>query len=168
LPTCPPRPPAALFAPHSLKKYDIAGDGITTRDFVTITAGAGAIEFCKGQCAQMLECEFVVTQLTKCYLKSNIQGGTYGKTGASPLTDATCVKGADNWLKFALQVSNQPAQGFAGAVPGIIPSATPLQQRRNMSVAAAAAAAGNGASGAARATAAAAAGWMLAAALLAA
>jgi hypothetical protein len=115
------------------------------------------------------ECEFVVTQLTKCYLKSNIAGGTYGKTGASPLTDATCVKGADNWLKFALQVSNLPAQGIASVLPGIIPSATPLQQRRNMSAAAAAAAAsgapprrGSGRGGAAAAV------LLLAAALLAA
>ncbi|GBF97656.1 hypothetical protein Rsub_10532 [Raphidocelis subcapitata] len=123
---------------YCVKKYDIAGDGITTRDFVTISSGAGAVEFCKGQCQQLPECEFTVTQLTKCYLKSNIAGGTYGKTGASPQTDATCVKGADNWLKVALQVSNQPAAaslpGLAG-IPGLPPGAAivPLQQRRNAS-----------------------------------
>jgi hypothetical protein len=54
-----------------------------------------------------------VTQLTKCYLKNNIQGGTYGKTGASQITDATCVKGADNWLKFALQVGARVRGGKA-------------------------------------------------------
>jgi hypothetical protein len=95
----------------SIPNYDIAGDGISTRDFVTVTAGARATEFCKVQCAATPECEFVVTQGPKCYLKANIGGGTYGRTGTSPLTDSSCVKGADNWLKFALQVSNQPAGG---------------------------------------------------------
>lgn len=129
-----PQPP-----PPSLKKYDIAGDGITTRDFITITSGAGAVEFCKGQCAGIPDCEFTVTQLTKCYIKNNIGQGTYGKTGASPSTDATCVKGADSWLKFALQVSNQPAAGMP--LPGGIPGApgaggiiTALPPRRNGSM----------------------------------
>ncbi len=76
-----------------------------------------------------VECEFAVTQQSKCYLKNNIAGGTYGKTGASPTIDATCVKGAENWLKFALQVSNQPAGGAAGGLPGL--AATPLPPRRN-------------------------------------
>lgn len=80
----------------------------------------------------------MVTQLTKCYLKNNIAGGTYGKTGASPQSDATCVKGADNWLKFALQVSNQPAAGAGAQLPGGLAAAFgsprgPLGRGRNVS-----------------------------------
>jgi hypothetical protein len=119
---------------RSLKKYDIAGDGIATRDFVTTaagpSAGAGALEFCKAQCAATPECEFSVTQGTKCYLKGNLQGGNYGKTGASPLSDAACIKGADNWLKFALQVSNLPASG--AALPGAAGGPVALPPRRNV------------------------------------
>ena len=105
---------------------------MSTRDFVTLAAGAtaaGSAEFCKSQCAVMADCEFAVAQGTKCFLKNNIAGGTYGKTGASALADVTCVKGADNWLKFALQVSNQPAKGPAvpaGAAGG------PAPPRRNV------------------------------------
>jgi hypothetical protein len=99
---------------------------------VTLAAGAngaGNAEFCKSQCAVMQDCEFSVTQGTKCYLKNNIAGGTYGKTGASALADTTCVKGADNWLKFALQVSNQPAKGPAVVAGG---PAKPAAPRRNV------------------------------------
>jgi len=110
---------------RSLPGYDIAGDGIATRDFVTVAANASALDFCKSQCGAIPECEFVVSQDSKCYLKNNIGGGTYGTTGASSLTEASCVKGADNWLRFALQVSNQPAGGVPPpvAAPGAVGAA---------------------------------------------
>jgi hypothetical protein len=169
-----PTHPLGAPPPRSLKKYDIAGDGIATRDFVTVTGGAGATEFCKAQCAAMAECEFTVAQSAKCYLKKDLSAGTYGKTGASPITDATCVRGADNWLKFALQVSNLPAGGTAGlpgapGLPGLPPGGPLPLPRRNVSGLGLANGAG-GRAGAAAAAAAAALGaclWLLLGLLLA-
>lgn len=74
---------------YCLKKYDIAGDGIITRDFVTTSPGAtpggAAVEFCKAQCAAMAECEFSVAQGAKCYLKKSIQGGRAGSDGSDAM-----------------------------------------------------------------------------------
>jgi hypothetical protein len=39
------------------------------------------------------------------------------------------MRGADSWLAFALQVSNQPAAGMAlPGGPGTVPGPTPLQR----------------------------------------
>jgi hypothetical protein len=109
------------------------GDSISTRDVVTLAAptaaGSGMIQFCQSACAVTADCEFSVTQGDKCYLKNNIGGGTYGKTGASPATDAVCVKGPQAWLRAALLVSNQPPTGPAGPAAALGPGGTPLPRR---------------------------------------
>ncbi|GBF98431.1 hypothetical protein Rsub_11076, partial [Raphidocelis subcapitata] len=118
---------------YCLKHYEIAGDNLSARDFVTFGAppagGAGMVQFCQSQCAVTAECEFSVTQGEKCYLKNNIGGGTYGKTGASPTTDAVCVKGPQAWLRAALLVSNQPPAGADGVAAALAPGVAPAPRR---------------------------------------
>jgi hypothetical protein len=95
---------------YCLKKYDVAGEGVgTPLDFITVTSGAAGVEWCKNQCKQNPNCQFVVTSLGKCYVKQNIMSGAYGRTGASNSVDATCVNGEAAWQQMALQVSAAPA-----------------------------------------------------------
>lgn len=90
---------------YCLKKYDFAGDGVRTVDYITITAGSAAVQFCKQQCTAEPLCQYVVTSKGKCYMKSNILSGNFGTTGADDGVDATCVKGQQNWAQTALQVA---------------------------------------------------------------
>jgi len=97
-----------------IKNYDFAGDGVRTVDYITITSGAGAVQFCKQQCSAEPQCQFSVTSLGKCYMKQNILSGSFGTTKPDTAVDATCVKGEQNWALAALQVSAAPAGGLAG------------------------------------------------------
>jgi len=95
---------------YCVKKYDVAGEGLgAPLDFITVTSGAAGVEWCKNQCKQNPNCQFVVTSLGKCYIKQNIMSGAYGRTGASSSVDATCVNGEAAWQLMALQVSAAPA-----------------------------------------------------------
>lgn len=100
---------------YCVKKYDFAGDGVRTVDYITITTGSAAVEFCKQQCAGEPQCQYVVTSKGKCYMKNNILSGNFGTTRADPGVDATCVKGRDNWALAALQVAANPVGSGAGA-----------------------------------------------------
>lgn len=100
---------------YCVKQYDFAGDGVRTVDYMTITAGAGAVQFCKQQCAAEPQCQFSVTSLGKCYMKQNILSGSFGTTKPDTAVDASCVKGEQNWALAALQVSAAPAGGFGPA-----------------------------------------------------
>jgi hypothetical protein len=93
---------------YCVKNYDFAGDGVRTVDYITITSGAGAVQFCKQQCAAEPQCQFSVTSLGKCYMKQNILSGSFGTTKPDPAVDATCVKGEANWALAALQVTAAP------------------------------------------------------------
>lgn len=102
-------PPAACAATDSsgmycVKQYDFAGDGVRTADYMTITAGAGAVQFCKLQCAAEPQCQFSVTSRGKCFMKQNILSGSFGTTKPDTTVDASCVKGEQNWALAALQV----------------------------------------------------------------
>lgn len=96
---------------YCVKQYDFAGDGVRSVDYMTITAGAGAVQFCKLQCAAEPQCQFSVTSLGKCYMKQNILSGSFGITKPDTSVDASCVKGEQNWALAALQVSAAPAGG---------------------------------------------------------
>lgn len=100
---------------YCVKQYDFAGDGVRTVDYMTITAGAGAVQFCKQQCAAEPQCQFSVTSLGKCYMKQNILSGSFGTTKPDTSVDASCVKGEQNWALAALQVSAAPAGSLPGA-----------------------------------------------------
>lgn len=104
---------------YCVKQYDFAGDGVRTVDYITITTGAGAIQFCKQQCAAEPQCQFSVTSLGKCYMKQNILSGSFGTTRPNTAVDASCVKGEQNWALAALQVSASPAGSgpLAGRLP---------------------------------------------------
>jgi hypothetical protein len=106
---------------YCIKNYDFAGDGVRTVDYITITSGAGAVNFCKLQCAAEPQCQFSVTSLGKCFMKQNILSGSFGTTKPDPAVDATCVKGEANWQLAALQVTSAPptptgARGSRGAL----------------------------------------------------
>lgn len=101
-----------------MKNYDFAGDGVRTVDYITITSGAGAVQFCKQQCAAEPQCQFSVTSLGKCYMKQNILSGSFGTTKPDTAVDASCVKGEQNWALAALQVSAAPAGGITGRMAG--------------------------------------------------
>lgn len=90
---------------YCLKNYDFAGDGVRTVDYITITTGAGAVQFCKQQCTAEPQCQYVVTSLGKCYMKNNILSGSFGTTKSDRAVDATCIKGESNWALAALQVA---------------------------------------------------------------
>lgn len=98
-----------------IKNYDFAGDGVRNVDYMTITAGAGAVQFCKLQCAAEPLCQFSVTSRGKCYMKQNILSGSFGTTKPDMTVDAACVKGEPNWALAALQVSAAPAGTLPGA-----------------------------------------------------
>lgn len=99
---------------YCIKNYDFAGDGVRTVDYITITSGAGAVNFCKQQCAAEPQCQFSVTSLGKCYIKQNILSGSFGTTKPDTAVDASCVKGENNWALAALQVSAAPTTPIAG------------------------------------------------------
>lgn len=106
---------------YCIKNYDFAGDGVRSVDYMTITSGSGAVQFCKQQCAAEPQCQFSVTSLGKCYMKQNILSGSFGTTKPDTAVDASCVKGEQNWALAALQVSAAPA----GALPGDRPRGPP-------------------------------------------
>lgn len=89
---------------YCVKQYDFAGDGVRTVDYMTITAGAGAVQFCKLQCAAEPLCQFSVTARGRCFMKQNILSGSFGTTKPDTTVDASCVKGEANWALAALQV----------------------------------------------------------------
>ena len=89
---------------YCVKNYDFAGDGVRTVDYITITTGAGAVQFCKLQCAAEPQCQFSVTSRGKCFMKQNILSGSFGTTKPDTTVDASCVKGEQNWALAALQV----------------------------------------------------------------
>lgn len=93
---------------YCVKHYDFAGDGVRTVDYITITTGSGAIQFCKQQCTAEPQCQYSVTSLGKCYMKNNILSGSFGTTRPDTAVDASCVKGENNWALAALQVSAAP------------------------------------------------------------
>jgi hypothetical protein len=93
---------------YCLKHYDFAGDGIRMVDYITITSGQAAIQFCKQQCMAEPQCQYVVTTLGKCYMKNNILSGNFGTTRPDTAVDASCVKGEQSWALAALQVSAAP------------------------------------------------------------
>jgi hypothetical protein len=100
---------------YCIKNYDFAGDGVRNVDYMTITAGSGAVQFCKLQCAAEPLCQFSVTSRGKCYMKQNILSGSFGTTKPDMTVDAACVKGEQNWALAALQVSAAPAGTLPGA-----------------------------------------------------
>lgn len=93
---------------YCVKRYDFAGDGVRSVDYITITAGSAAVEFCKQQCIAEPMCQYVVTSKGLCYMKTNILSGSFGTTRADTGVDATCVKGQQNWAAAALQVAANP------------------------------------------------------------
>jgi hypothetical protein len=99
---------------YCIKNYDFAGDGVRMVDYITITTGAGAIQFCKQQCASEPQCQFSVATLGKCYMKQNILSGSAGTTRPDTAVDASCVKGEQNWALAALQVSAAPERPVGG------------------------------------------------------
>jgi hypothetical protein len=103
---------------YCVKNYDFAGDGVRTVDYITITTGAGAVQFCKLQCAAEPQCQFSVTSLGKCFMKQNILSGSFGTTKPDTAVDASCVKGESNWALAALQVSAAPAGQPSTRRPG--------------------------------------------------
>lgn len=100
---------------YCLKNYDFAGDGVRTVDYITITTGSAAVQFCKQQCAAEPQCQYVVTSKGRCYMKNNILSGSFGTTRADDGVDAACVKGQQNWALAALQVAASPVGNGASA-----------------------------------------------------
>eukprot|EP00878_Enallax_costatus_P018524 GHUV01019503.1.p1 GENE.GHUV01019503.1~~GHUV01019503.1.p1 ORF type:complete len:144 (-),score=30.71 GHUV01019503.1:815-1246(-) len=100
---------------YCVKNYDFAGDGVRTVDYITITTGSAAVQFCKQQCAAEPQCQYVVTSKGKCYMKNNILSGSFGTTRADDGVDAACVKGQQNWALAALQVAASPVGTGASA-----------------------------------------------------
>lgn len=94
---------------YCLKNYDINGEGVATTDYTQGAAGSSAIEFCKSVCQANSQCQFVVTQLGKCYVKNSMGQGQYGSTGANAKIDAVCINGPANWQGLASRLSAQPA-----------------------------------------------------------
>jgi hypothetical protein len=100
---------------YCLKHYDFAGDGVRTVDYITIATGQAAVNFCKQQCLAEPLCQYSVTSLGKCYMKTNILSGNFGTTRPDTAVDASCVKGENNWALAALQVAaNTQGSGAAG------------------------------------------------------
>ncbi|WIA17530.1 hypothetical protein OEZ85_014361 [Tetradesmus obliquus] len=99
---------------YCIKNYDFAGDGVRTVDYITIATGTAAVNFCKQQCIAEPLCQYSVTSLGKCYMKTNILSGSFGTTRPDTAVDASCVKGESNWALAALQVAASTQQG-AGA-----------------------------------------------------
>ncbi|KAF6261501.1 hypothetical protein COO60DRAFT_1501639 [Scenedesmus sp. NREL 46B-D3] len=99
---------------YCIKHYDFAGDGVRTVDFITIATGAAAVNFCKQQCLAEPLCQYSVTSLGKCYMKTNIMSGSFGTTRPDTAVDASCVKGEANWAMAALQVAGATQGGDAG------------------------------------------------------